>query len=200
MRTRVLASITTVALSGAIFFGVAAPAASAAPPTAAPTATAAAQAKKQLATFTAHYNVPMKDATTGQTVKTLDATFTATRFLNDNGVLKVTGDLVGTATNSAGVSEPVNVQNLTMTVGSAGSNTVTALAAPACDVLNLVLGPLHLDLLGLVVDLNQVVLNITAQPGAGNLLGNLLCAITGLLDGQNGLNGLVALLNRILGI
>ena len=71
----------------------------------------------------------------------------------------------------------------------------------ACDVLNLVLGPLDLDLLGLQVNLNRVVLNIVAQSGAGNLLGNLLCAVAGLLDG--GLSGLLGrltnLLNRILG-
>jgi hypothetical protein len=74
-------------------------------------------------------------------------------------------------------------------------------AAAPCDVLNLVLGPLDLDLLGLQVHLDRVVLNIVAQSGAGNLLGNLLCAVAGLLDG--GLNGvlgrLVNLLNRILG-
>jgi hypothetical protein len=73
----------------------------------------------------------------------------------------------------------------------------------SCDILNLVLGPLHLDLLGLVVDLNQVVLNITGQTGAGNLLGNLLCAITGILDGPatvGQLAALVELLNQLLGI
>jgi len=67
--------------------------------------------------------------------------------------------------------------------------------------LTLTLGPLHLDLLGLVVDLNQVVLNITAQPGPGNLLGNLLCAVANLLNGgnlSNLLTQLVALLNQIL--
>jgi len=57
--------------------------------------------------------------------------------------------------------------------------------------------------LGLVVDLNQVELNITAEPGPGNLLGNLLCAVAGLLDGpgplNNLLNGIATLLNRILG-
>jgi hypothetical protein len=36
----------------------------------------------------------------------------------------------------------------------------------SCDILNLVLGPLHLDLLGLVIDLNQVVLNITGTTGS----------------------------------
>jgi hypothetical protein len=34
-----------------------------------------------------------------------------------------------------------------------------------CTILDLVLGPLHLDLLGLVVDLNQVHLLITAEQG-----------------------------------
>ena len=38
-----------------------------------------------------------------------------------------------------------------------------------CDILNLVLGPLDLDLLGLEVHLNRVILNIVAVSGAGNL-------------------------------
>ena len=54
-----------------------------------------------------------------------------------------------------------------------------------CPVLHLELGPLDLNLLGLRVQLNQVVLDITAIPGGGNLLGNLLCAVAGLLDGFN---------------
>ncbi len=44
-----------------------------------------------------------------------------------------------------------------------------------CDVLHLVLGPLHLDLLGLVVDLNKVVLDLKAIPGT--LLGNIFCQL-----------------------
>ena len=54
-----------------------------------------------------------------------------------------------------------------------------------CPILHLELGPLDLNLLGLRVQLNQVVLDITAIPGPGNLLGNLLCAIAGLLDGTD---------------
>jgi len=68
---------------------------------------------------------------------------------------------------------------------------------PTCPVLSLTLGPLHLDLLGLVVDLNQVVLNITAVPGPGNLLGNLLCAVTNLLNGNPASTALTQLLNQI---
>lgn len=70
----------------------------------------------------------------------------------------------------------------------------------SCDILNLVLGPLHLDLLGLVVDLNRVVLNIVAVPGPGNLLGNLLCAIAGLLDNTGVLAQIRQILNSILAI
>jgi hypothetical protein len=53
------------------------------------------------------------------------------------------------------------------------------------------------------VHLDKVVLDITAVPGAGALLGNLLCAVVGLLDGTGigGLSGILTnLLNAILGI
>jgi hypothetical protein len=80
------------------------------------------------------------------------------------------------------------------------TSTITAAQATgSCRILELVLGPLHLDLLGLVVDLNQVHLTITAQQGPGNLLGNLLCAVANLLNGGN-TGGLATLLNRILGL
>jgi signal transduction histidine kinase len=75
-------------------------------------------------------------------------------------------------------------------------------ASGSCTILDLTLGPLHLDLLGLVVDLNQVHLTITAQQGPGNLLGNLLCAVANLLNGSgspNALQQIVNLLNQILG-
>ena len=64
----------------------------------------------------------------------------------------------------------------------------------------LTLGPLNLNLLGLVVTLNQVHLTITAVPGAGNLLGNLLCAVANLLNGTGSLSVIAALLNGILAL
>ncbi|MDF2093662.1 hypothetical protein P0Y31_15020 [Knoellia sp. 3-2P3] len=67
-----------------------------------------------------------------------------------------------------------------------------------CDILNLDLGPLDLNLLGLQIDLAPVVLDITTAQGAGNLLGNLVCAVAGLLDGNGALTGISALLNRLL--
>ena len=47
------------------------------------------------------------------------------------------------------------------------------------------------------MNLSEVILDITAQSGAGNLLGNLLCAVAGLLDNPG---GLARVLNDILGI
>ena len=68
--------------------------------------------------------------------------------------------------------------------------------------MDLSLGPLDLNLLGLVVHLDEVNLTSTRSSGPGNLLGNLLCAVAGLLDGPSlpGLNDIIAdLLNLILG-
>ena len=83
-----------------------------------------------------------------------------------------------------------------VTTGAATSGV----SAASCDILNLVLGPLDLNLLGLEVHLNQVVLDIVAASGAGNLLGNLLCAVAGLLDGGALLGQIAGLLNQILAI
>jgi hypothetical protein len=103
-----------------------------------------------------------------------------------NGVLQLSGTITGTGLPPGGTPFTAPIQNLA--VGG------------SCTILTLDLGPLHLDLLGLVVDLAPVHLNITAQQGPGNLLGNLLCAVAGLLDntGAGSLNGITALLNRLL--
>jgi hypothetical protein len=55
----------------------------------------------------------------------------------------------------------------------------------------------NLNLLGLVVRTNEIQLRIDAVQAAGNLLGNLLCGVAGLLDSPG---GLARLLNQILGI
>lgn len=125
----------------------------------------------------------------------VDGTFDVTRFVNDGGTLEAVGMFSGTVTDAGGnvtsgtqqLSLPVNLQQ------SEGS----------CEILDLVLGPLDLDLLGLQVHLDTVHLNITAQRGPGNLLGNLLCAVAGLLDGPTGVNAILnqiaTLLNRLVG-
>ena len=127
---------------------------------------------------------------------TFKGTFTPQKFSVVNGVLKATGVLKGTLTDANGNS----LGTVNQTVTDSVNTSATANAPAGCQVLNLVLGPLNLNLLGLVVTLNQVHLNITAVPGAGNLLGNLLCAVANLLNGSGtgGLTSLSALLNQIL--
>jgi len=120
-------------------------------------------------------------------VQRLAGTLNISNFVVEDGVLMAVGTLVARATDvltgarlgsvTEDVSMPVNLAASTLT----------------CEVLSLVLGPLHLDLLGLVIDLNQVVLNITADP-LGGLLGQLLCALAGPLL----LDVIADILNRIL--
>ena len=69
------------------------------------------------------------------------------------------------------------------TVVASTPATVTEPVSGTCSILTLDLGPLHLNLLGLVIDLSQVHLTLTAQAGPSNLLVNLLCAIANLLNG-----------------
>lgn len=110
-----------------------------------------------------------------------------------NGLLTATGTLSGNVLNGTGGVVGSITQAVSVPLQVSGS----------CQILTLTLGPLDLNLLGLAVHLNQVVLTITAVPGAGNLLGNLLCAVANLLNNpgtlQDLLSNLVSLLNQILG-
>jgi hypothetical protein len=61
-------------------------------------------------------------------------------------------------------------------------NTASAVQQQECQVLELILGPLDLRLLGLRVQLSRVHLTITGIPSTepgGGLLGDILCALAG---------------------
>jgi hypothetical protein len=121
---------------------------------------------------------------------TFVGTYTLERFTTQNGQLAVVGTLTGTLTDSLGA-----------VIGTI-TTRVTALidTNATCQILELTLGPLDLDLLGLQVHLDQVHLEITAQSGPGNLLGNLLCGIAGLLDTGAPASAIVRLLNELLNL
>jgi len=131
---------------------------------------------------------------------TFEGNLHVSRFAVQGGQLVAIGEVTGAVTDTDGAVLRTVSENVVLPVQTGASGAASPLAAGTCDILSLVLGPLHLDLLGLVVDLNQVVLNITAQSGAGNLLGNLLCAVAGLLDNSGPLTAIANLLNQILGI
>ena len=114
--------------------------------------------------------------------------FTLQKFVADGTGVDAVGILTGRVTDAQGNVTTV-VQNV---------KAPTAIGAATCDILHLDIGPIALDLLGLQVNLSEIILDITAQSGAGNLLGNLLCAVAGLLDGPGG--ALANALNNILGL
>jgi hypothetical protein len=127
-------------------------------------------------------------------------TFTVTKFQAKGGVLYAVGNLtgqLGTQSVSRTVAWPVD---------GASSNPASAQPTAfrqtpgACSILTLNLGALDLNLLGLHVHLDPVHLLVEAVPGSGNLLGNLLCAVAGLLDNVGGVGGggLGGLLNGVL--
>ena len=157
-----------------------------------PAATASAQNKN-----TNRLVVPITGTAAG--VGAVAGNVAISRFEIQDGRLMAVGALTATVTDATGNVIRTIVTQVAMPVNNAAGGAAAA-AVGSCDILNLVLGPLHLDLLGLVIDLNQVVLNITAQTGAGNLLGNLLCAITGLLDAGSLGTQLVNLLNQLIGV
>jgi hypothetical protein len=136
-------------------------------------------------------------ATTAQ--GTFNGTLRIVAFGVQNGALVASGIVSGTVINGTTISSVSQTVTVPVQMG-AKSTTTAAPAAASCDILNLVLGPLHLDLLGLVIDLNQVVLNISAVPGAGNLLGNLLCSVTNLLNSGGSLSQIANILNQILAL
>ena len=83
--------------------------------------------------------------------------------------------------------------------GTPGAGATPVPGGARCQVLLLQIpGGLTLDLLGLVVTLAALRLDISAIRGAGNLLGNLLCAVVNLLNGVN-LAGLLSALPALAG-
>ena len=174
----------------------------------------AATAKPKAAA--ANVNVPVTGMVTndaGATVGTFTGDYTINRVTRHGRRLLAVGTVTGVVTNTATgetrtVNRAVKIPLKATSRAAAGAGNANARFAPqaTCGILDLTLGPLDLDLLGLVVHLDTVHLNITAESGPGNLLGNLLCAVAGLLDPVTGggglgaiLNQVVALLNQILG-
>jgi len=133
---------------------------------------------------------------------TVRGTFEPRRFVVKKGDTYAVGVLHATMRRANGdvVGRPSKTVSIPVKNAFTGAGKTSA--ARNCQVLDLVLGPLDLNLLGLKVHLNRIVLHIVATSGAGALLGNLICAIAGLLDGTSLLDRLrlANVLNRILGV
>ena len=141
-------------------------------------------------------NIPVSGPL-GDAGATFTGTLNITRFELQGRRINAVGTISGTIRDAAGTA-----------IGTLTNFPVTLPlqdVSGTCEILRLVLGPIHLNLLGLVLETNRIEITLTAVPGPGNLLGNLLCAIAGLLDRPgNTLRRfapeLVNLLNQILAV
>lgn len=150
------------------------------------------------------------DAVTGGALGDFVGDLTITGITRDGRDLVFEGLLNGAVVDGAGnpvldeSGNPLEVVDEVVEFGAGLTPGGEGNGNRRCDILFLDLGPLHLDLLGLVVDLSDVQLDIHAVPGAGNLLGNLLCSVAGLLDGPGLgggiLNAVDRMLDRVTGI
>ena len=135
--------------------------------------------------------------------KGFKGTLAIDRFATRNGKMVAIGTLKGTMRKN-GKTKRVKAHTVTVpasVVGAGDGSGAKAAQVPpipgACQILNLVLGPINLNLLGLVVRTNRINLRIDAVPGAGNLLGNLLCSITNLLNPDGALGPLTTAINQL---
>lgn len=139
---------------------------------------------------------------------------TITRFDIDPATraLTITGELSGRAMSATGgvmktadgrpavipAGKPVAITNVPVVLRRGdGVSGVLRPAQATCDILLFDLGPIHLDLLGLVLNVSQIIIDLDAQTGAGNLLGNLLCALLGLFDAAGALANILAILDVV---
>jgi hypothetical protein len=136
--------------------------------------------------------------------KSFTGHFDVRQFVNRAGKTYALGTLTGRLGNRtvkrSNVAIPASMGTGSTPPGILGSKVASP--AATCPILHLDLGPLNLNLLGLTVHLNQVVLDINAVSGSGNLLGNLLCSVAGLLNQPTlptqQLTGLLNILQQLL--
>jgi len=157
--------------------------------------------------------VPISGTVTkgAQKGKQFTGTYSIQKFVSKGGKLYSVGTLKGKAG-----SKKVSKKSVMLPVKNFGPNQSAQASqglpplptGTACQILSLDLGPINLNLLGLVVRTNLIQLRIDAVQGAGNLLGNLLCGLTGILNPTAGggplantpLGQLAAILNAILAL
>jgi hypothetical protein len=128
---------------------------------------------------------------TAQGAGRVTGTFKIERFVDNGGSIGAFGTLVLSTPKGTTVTQavmPVTVAHRSATAGVGGAGA--AVAQVVCSVLDLTLGPLDLNLLGLEIHLDTVHLTIGANPASG-LLGDLL---SGLLCGGLDLGGVLGVL------
>lgn len=123
---------------------------------------------------------------------------------------KLLGNLLTTASNLINLQEAADALNqvLSTTVGllndsdlgiNLGGGSFADRAVATTDVLTLHVAPVHLDLLGALVNTNPIDVRITAQSGPGLILGNIVYDLSNLFDDLPGQELNIDYLNQKLG-
>jgi hypothetical protein len=130
--------------------------------------------------------------------KNFKGTLDIDRFEVQDDAIVAIGTITGKVTGKGNGNKPVSeevvlpVELGTPTAAEAGGVQAQAV----CDILDLVLGPIDLTLLGLRLQVNQIHIQLTGD-STGGLLGSLLCP---LLDPLGPLDAIVDALNQILAL
>jgi hypothetical protein len=127
-------------------------------------------------------------------------TFTIQRFVDNGGQLGAFGTLVLNTKNGTAVTQVVMPVAASHRPAAATAASAAAIQQ-VCEIIDLTLGPLDLNLLGLLIHLDTVHLDVDADPTLGllgQLLGGLLCGsdLNGIFSS---LSTLVDFLNSVLG-
>jgi hypothetical protein len=151
----------------------------------------------QAKTFNKLHNIPISDRDGKRHFR---GKLSVVKFKQKGQGIVAIAKLTGKVTERDGTGRKRVSRDVELPVSVPG---VAGLQAQAtCEILDLVLGPIDLDLLGLNLHVDRIHIRLTATQGGG-LLGDLLCAIANLLNGGNPLGQLaqiVNLLNQILGV
>jgi hypothetical protein len=132
---------------------------------------------------------------TAKNGKKFKGTYTIKRFTHRGSKLYAVGTLKGRLKGRRVTKNNVRIPASLARPASAAQIPPTP---NACQILNLTLQPIDLNLLGLRLRTSRIDLRLEGVPGAGNLLGNLLCGITGILDPQAATPASPSLLTQVL--
>ena len=132
---------------------------------------------------------------TAKNGKKFKGTYTIKRFTRSGSKQYAVGTLKGRLKGRRVKREDVRIPAALARAAQAAQIPPTP---NACQILNLTLQPIDLNLLGLRLRTSRIDLRIEGVPGAGNLVGNLLCGIPGILDPQAATPATPSLLTQVL--
>jgi hypothetical protein len=135
----------------------------------------------------------------GEKAGSVQISYALKQFVTRNGKLHARGEVIArveTAEGTRVARKPfqalVRGKSATRTFASAQQQQ-----QQTCQVLALIVGPIYLNLLGLIVETNQINILVTADP-AGGILGQLLCGLAGGPAGVTATQAKAAALTRAL--